>query len=331
MPAFSYSASYATEWANFKMSEIILYQGKVQALLLICLFVFVATFFKNACRYFAMYFIAPIRVGVVRDIRNSMMKKTLELPLSYFSEERKGDIISRMTTDAIEIEWSIMQTLESIFREPVVMIISLVMLIVISPYLTLYVFLLLPVAAGVVAIVSKSIKRRANKSKEAFAYLFNIIEETLGSLKVIKAFTGEAFVEDNFKKANEEHYNLSVKLYRKTDLTSPVSETVVLAVLLLILFIGGCMVFNGVGDLSGASFLGYFAIASQIVPPIKQLTLAYNNIQKGLASEERIDKILSAENTIVNSDNAVQLTHFSDSIEFKNMSFSYKKEMKVMF
>ncbi len=325
LPNFSYSGSYANAWLNFKMSEIILYQGKPQALILICLVVFIATFLKNIFRYLAMYFLAPVRVGVVKDIRNKMMQKSLDLPLSYFSEERKGDIISRMTTDAIEIEWSIMQTIESIFREPVVMIISLIMLVVISPYLTLYVFLLLPIAAGVVALVSKSIKRKSNQSKEAFAHLFNIIEETLGALKIIKAFSGEKSVQQKFEKANEEHNRLSVNLYRRSDLTSPISETVVLGVLLLILFIGGCMVFNGTGGLSGASFLGYFAIASQIVPPIKQLTLAYNNIQKGMASEARIDKILNAENTIVNAPNAISIQSFTTSIAFNNVSFSYKK------
>ncbi len=325
LPAFSYTGSYANSWANFKMSEIIITQGKPQALIIICLVVFIATLFKNLFRYMAMYFLAPIRNGVVMDLRNKMIKKSLELPLSYFSEERKGDMMSRMTTDVIEIEWSIMQTLESIFREPVLIIISLIMLIALSPYLTLYVFLLLPVAAGVVAIVSKSLKNRSTKSKEVFAHLFNIMEETLGALKIIKAFTGEKSVQQKFEKTNEEYNRLSVSLYRRADLTSPISETVVLGVLLLILFIGGCMVFNGNGGLSGASFLGYFAIASQIVPPIKQLTISYNNIQKGLASEERIEKILHAENTIINASDAAIMAPFKTSIQFNHVSFSYKK------
>lgn len=325
LPAFKYSASYANAWANFKMSEIIIQQGKPQALFLICLVVFVATFFKNTFRYFAMYFLAPIRNGVVKDLRNKMMDKSLQLPLSYFSEERKGDLMSRMTTDVVEIEWSIMQTLESIFREPITIIISLIMLIAISPYLTLYVFLLLPIAAGVVALVSKSLKSRSSKGKVVFGHLFNIMEETLGALKIIKGFTGEKFVQQKFEKTNEEYNRLSISLYRRGDLTSPISETVVMGVLLGILFIGGCMVFNGSGGLSGATFIGYFAIASQIVPPIKQMTNAYNNIQKGLASEDRINKILQAENTIVNGDNANIISEFKNDITFNNVSFSYKK------
>ncbi|MBI3519594.1 MAG: ABC transporter ATP-binding protein [Bacteroidetes bacterium] len=325
IPALSLSMKGITDWAYYHMSFIIIEQGKAHALMLICVTVFVATLLKNASRYFAMYFLAPIRNGVVKDLRNKMMHKSLELPLSYFSDERKGDMMSRMTTDVIEIEWSIMQSLELIFREPLTIIISLATLIFISPYLTLYVFLLLPVAGLVVALVSKSLKRRSTKGKEVFGQLFNIMEETLGALKVIKAFTGERFVQNKFEKVNEDYNKISIGLYRRADLTSPISETVVLGVLLLILYIGGTMVFDGMGVLSGAAFLGYFAVASQIVPPIKQITLAYNNIQKGLASEERIDKILNAENPIVNSSNAVKMEDFTSKIEFDNVSFAYHK------
>lgn len=325
LPELSFSLKGITDWGYYQMCLMVIEQGKAQTLLVICLVVFFATLLKNASRYFAMYFLAPIRNGVVKDLRNKMMRKSLELPLSYFSDERKGDMMSRMTTDVIEIEWSIMQTLELIFREPLLIIISLATLIFISPYLTLYVFLLLPVAGGVVALVSKSLKSRSAKGKEVFGQLFNIMEETLGALKVIKAFTGERFVQNKFEKVNENYNKISVGLYRRADLTSPISETVVLGVLLLILYIGGCMVFDGTGSLSGAAFLGYFAVASQIVPPIKQITQAYNNIQKGLASEERIDKILQAENPIINKPNATKIDHFSKGIEFENVSFSYKK------
>jgi subfamily B ATP-binding cassette protein MsbA len=325
IPTLSLSLKSVTEWGYYQMCLMIIEQGKAQTLLIICLVVFIATLLKNTSRYFAMYFLAPIRNGVVADLRNKMMRKSLELPLSYFSDERKGDMMSRMTTDVIEIEWSIMQTLELIFREPLLIIISLATLIFISPYLTLYVFLLLPVAGLVVALVSKSLKSRSAKGKEVFGQLFNIMEETLGALKVIKAFTGERFVQNKFEKVNQAYNKISIGLYRRADLTSPISETVVLGVLLLILYTGGVMVFDGTGALSGAAFLGYFAVASQIVPPIKQITQAYNNIQKGLASEERINKILEAENPIVNSSNAKKIEHFTHKIEFNNVSFAYHK------
>lgn len=325
LPEFEYSAKYFSDWGYYHMADLIISYGKTTMLMWICFTVFFATFLKNVCRYFAMYFLAPIRNGVVKDLRNKMMKKSLELPLSYFSDERKGDMMSRMTTDVIEIEWSIMQTLELIFREPLLIIISLVMLIVISPYLTLYVFLLLPVAGLAVALVSRSLKSRSAKGKVVFGQLFNIMEETLGALKVIKAFTGERFVQSRFEKVNAEYNKISIGLYRRGDLSSPISETVVLGVLMLILFIGGVMVIDHTSNLTAESFIGYFAVASQIVPPIKQITLAYNNIQKGIASEERIEKILDAENPIVNKPNAEKLEQFNHSIEFRQVSFAYHK------
>lgn len=325
LPPLKYNAEYASSWGYYHMSLLIITYGKVKVLMWLCITVFIATFFKNVCRYFAMFFLAPIRNGVVKDLRNKMMKKSLELPLSYFSDERKGDMMSRMTTDVIEIEWSIMQTLELIFREPLLIIISIVWLIILSPYLTLYVFLLLPVAGLAVALVSRSLKSRSAKGKIVFGQLFNIMEETLGALKVIKAFTGERFVQKRFEKTNEEYNKISIGLYRRGDLSSPISETVVLGVLMFILFIGGVMVISKTSGLTAEAFIGYFAIASQIVPPIKQITQAYNNIQKGLASEERIEKILHAENPIVSKPNATHIKNFEKGIEFKNVSFSYKK------
>lgn len=325
LPAAEYSAKYASAWGYYQMAALIVIYGKASVLMWICLTVFIMTFLKNVCRYFAMYFLAPIRNGVVSDLRNKMIKKSLELPLSYFSDERKGDMMSRMTTDVIEIEWSIMQTLELVFREPFLIIISLGTLIVLSPYLTLYVFLLLPVAGLAVALVSRSLKSRSAKGKVVFGQLFNIMEETLGALKVIKAFTGERFVQKRFEKVNAEYKKISIALYRRGDLASPMSETLVFGVLMLILFIGGMMVIDGSGGLTAESFIGYFAVASQIVPPIKQITLAYNNIQKGIASEERIEKILHAENPIVNKPDARILGQFNNSIVFSHVSFAYHK------
>ena len=326
-PVFSLNhvVDYVSGTFNYRMAEIIVNSGKLEALLLICIVVFILTFCKNVFRYFAMYFLAPIRNGVVRDLRNKLLGKSLELPLSYYSNESKGDMMSRMTTDVQEIEWSIMQTLELVFREPLTIIISLIMMISISGYLTLYVFLFLPIAGLIVALIGKSLKRSSVRSKEKLGRLFNIMEETLGGLKIIKAFTGERFVADKFKNINNEYTKISIGIYRKTDLSSPLSEIIVTAILMLILFIGGKMVIAGDGVLTAAAFIGYFAMASQIVPPIKQITQAYNNIQKGIASEERINKILHAENTIVESQNPTELNSFSEKIEFRNVSFAYTK------
>lgn len=323
-PEFHFSIDYIKNWFYYVMAQQITLLGKSQVLIMICITVIVFSILKNISRYMAMYFLAPIRNGVVRDIRNRMFNKTLELPLSYYSNEKKGDLMSRMTSDVIEIEWSIMQTLELIFREPLQILVYIGILIYISSYLTLYVVILLPITGLIVSIIGKSLKRNAQKSKEILGNLFSIMEETLGGLKIIKAFTAENYVKEKFSLVNEAHTRQSIKLYRKVDLTSPISETFVIATLMLILFIGGNMVFAG-GGLTASAFILYFGFASQIVPPIKQITQAYNNIQKGIASEERIAKILEAEVTIVEQAHPRTIQQFQTAIEFNHVSFAYHK------
>lgn len=308
---------------RYWLALLITEKGKLSALILICLSVLILTFFKNLCRYLAMFFVAPIRNGVVRDLREKLYRKALSLPLSYYSEEKKGDLMSRMSADVQEIEWSIMQTLEMIFREPLTVVIMFSMMLIISAPLTLYIILLLPVAALIIGLLGKSLKNAARRSKETLGHLFSVIEETLGSLKVIKAFNAESHMRGKFTGLNETYYRQAVNVYRKTDLASPLTETIVTAILMLILFIGGSMVFSG--EVSGSMFVTYFAIASQLIPPIKQITTSYNNIQKGVASEERIDRILSAHDLIADRANAKPLAGFSGEIRYEGVSFAYHK------
>lgn len=323
-PHFSLSSEYIKEITNYYLTGLIVMQGgKIKALIIICIIIFVMTFFKNVFRYLAMFFIAPIRNGVVRDLRNKMYKKAMSLPLSYYSEEKKGDLMSRMTSDVQEIEWSIMQTLEMIFREPLTVAILFSLMLLISAKLTLYIIVLLPIAALLIALLGKSLKNASRKSKETLGGLISIIEETLGSLKVIKAFSAMNPMQKKFEEINQAYYKQSVNVYRKTDLSSPLTETVVTGILMFILFIGGSMVFNG--ELTGPLFMTYFILASQLIPPIKQLTTSYSNIQKGVASEERIDKILLADDVIIDTAIAKELVAFEKEIEYKNVSFAYHK------
>ncbi|MCC6181734.1 MAG: ABC transporter ATP-binding protein [Bacteroidia bacterium] len=323
LPDFSFSSNYFQGFSNYYLAVLIIKTSKAKALMLICILVFVLTFLKNICRYMAMYFIAPIRNGVVRDLRNKMHKKALELPLSYYSDEKKGDLMSRMTTDVQEIEWSIMQTLEMIFREPLTVVILFTLMLLISAKLTLYIILLLPIAALCIALLGKSLKNASRKTKETLGQIISLIEESLGSLKVIKAFGAEKTVHQKFEDLNQTFYKQSVKVYRKTDLSSPLTESIVAGILMLILFIGGNMVFKN--ELTAALFITYFGLASQLIPPIKQLTTSYNNIQKGIASEERVDKILNAEITIKDEPNASILNSFNNNIEYKDVWFAYHK------
>jgi ATP-binding cassette, subfamily B, bacterial MsbA len=197
------------------------------------------------------------------------------------------------------------------------------MMLLISAKLTLYIILLLPVAALVIALLGKSLKNSARRTKETLGQLISVIEETLGSLKVIKAFAAEGPMRQKFQELNSTFYRQSVKVYRKTDLSSPLTETIVTGILMLILFIGGKMVFTE--EIPGSSFITYFALASQLIPPIKQMTTAYNNIQKGVASEERIGKILGAPNLIVDAPDAKELPPLTTSIQYRDVSFAYHK------
>jgi len=322
-PEFQLSSGYFQSMSNFYLAGLVLLNGKSGALIIICIIVVLLTLFKNASRYMAMYFIAPIRNGVVRDLRNKMHKKAIQLPLSYYSNEKKGDLISRITTDVMEIEWSIMQTLEMIFREPITVIIIFSLMLLISIKLTIYIIVLLPLAALFIALISRSIKNISRKAKETLGQLISLVEETLGSIKVIKAFGAEKKLQEKFEQTNNQFYKQSLRVYRKTDLSSPLSESIVMAILMLILFIGGKMVFNN--ELEASFFITYFGLASQLIPPIKQLTVSYNNIQKGIASEERINKILDAIEEKEISKGVSIMPAFSNSIEFKNVSFKYSK------
>lgn len=322
-PEWHFDSDSIKHFLQYKISELIVNYGKEQVLITICVLVFILTFFKNLFRYAAMFFIAPIRNGVVRDLRNKLMSKLLSLPLTFYSKEKKGDLISRMTTDVLEIEWSIMQTLELIFREPISILISVISMILISPYLTMYIFLFIPVAALGIVIISKSLKRSAEKSKSILAQLFSLIEESLNGIKVIKAFGIEKYIDKKFKSINQNLFEQNVKMYRKNDLASPATEVLVIVVLMFILYLGSKLVFHN--ELSAAAFIGYFGIASQIIPPIKQISQAYNTIQKGLVSEERINRILNEINNITEHPAAIDYTEFKNKIEFKNVNFSYLK------
>jgi subfamily B ATP-binding cassette protein MsbA len=323
LPKFSFSASYLQALSNFELSSLIVNYGQAQALVAICVAVLIVTFFKNLCRYLAMFFIATIRNGVVRDIRKKIYSKSLDLPLSYYSEEKKGDLMSRMSTDVIEIEWSVMQSLEMIFREPLSVVILFTSLIFISVKLTVIILVLLPLASLIIGFLGKNLKNASRQTKETLGGLLSVIEETLGSLKVIKGFAAEEQMRSKFNVLNERFFKQSVAVYRRTDLSSPLSEVLVTSILMLILFLGGNMVFNG--ELSGSLFITYFALASQLVPPIKQITIAYNNLQKGIASEERINKILHADNAIQETAQPKKLAHLQNEIEYKNLSFKYHK------
>ncbi len=322
---WSFSVNAALTNFNYILSQYITDHGKIPALTFICVLIVVLFFLKNLFRYLAMYFISPIRNGVVRDLRNKMYNKILFLPLTYFSEERKGDLMSRMTSDVQEIEWSIMQSLEVIFREPLTVGLFLATMVLMSPQLSLFVFILLPIAGLLIGQIGKSLRRTSSKSQAKMGILLSAIEETLSGLRIVKAFTAEKYFETKFQKLNDEYKKLMIRLYRKRDLTSPLSEFLGAVVMVIVIFFGGRLVLDSAKSLEPSVFIYFIVIFSQLIPPAKSFSEAYSNVQRGLASVDRINKILDAEITIADKEHAIQLTDFNHAIEYRDVSFAYHK------
>jgi len=318
------------EHFNYYAGNLIHQYGEMEALFYIAMVILGMYFFKNFFRYLAMFFLAPIRNGVVKDLRNEMYKKVLILPVSYYSEKKKGDIISRMTSDVLEVEWSIMSSLESVFREPIAIVASVVVLFIMSPSLTIFVMVLLPLSGFLIGQIGKSLKRTSDKSQKRMGFILSVIEETIGGLRIIKGFTAINSTEKKFKDINQDYTNLMIRLYRKRDLASPLSEFLGVGVVVTILWYGGRLILSNESALDAAAFLVYLGIFSQILNPAKAITAAFYNVQKGAASVERIEAVLDAPEIIEEKPNALVKTDFEKEIEYRDLSFSYQNDVKVL-
>ena len=306
------------------ISTIIDEKGKIEALLFICILVLVTFFLRNLFRYAALYFLTPIRNGIVHDIRMDLHTKIISLSLPFFTEKRKGDLTSRLTSDLVEIEWSIMSSLEMIFKDPLNIIIYLSTLIFISPELTAFVIVLFPVTGVIIGLVGKSLKKTSNLGQKKMGELLSIIDENITGLRIIKAFNAQVYINKNFRKNSVTYKNLMTKLLRKKDLSSPLSEFLSTIVMVIVMWFGGQLVLTENGNLSAEEFIGYILIFSQIIPPAKSLTTSYYHIQKGSAAAKRIYEILDAKNSIKNITSPISIKIFNNQVDFKNLSFKYK-------
>ena len=319
-----FSASAIKENFYALITNIIDDKGKVEALVFVCVLILVMFFFRNLCRYLALYFLSPIRNGVVCDLRSDLNKKILSLPISFFTEKRKGDITARMTTDLVEIEWSVMSSLEMFFKDPLNIIIFLIALIIISPGLTLFVIVLFPITGFLIALIGKSLKKSSAKGQNKMGELLSIIDENLSGLRIIKAFDAEKIIQQKFEKESANYKNIMTRLLRKKDLSSPMSEFLSTVVMIVVMWFGGKLVLSGNSPLSPEEFIGYIAIFSQLIPPAKSFTSAYYFIQKGSASAARIHEILDTENEIKDAKNAKTISAFKSEIKFEGVTFSYE-------
>ncbi len=313
-------------WAKDNMGYYKEFYGAETVLLFICGFVVIMIALKNVFRYLALFYMVPLRNFIVSDYRISAYKRILVLPLSYFSKEKKGDLLSRMTSDLLQIEVAIMSSLEAFTKEPITILISLAMLIWVNPLLTLIVFCALPVSALFAALIGRLLKKQSTKSQSKLGDIVALIEETLMGVRVIKAFNAQDFLLKRFLVQNKLFTDLNIKANRTNDGSSPISETISIAVFATILWIGGKMVLSNDGTMSASVFIGYLTVFSQLMSPAKAFSSAYNSMNKGLASIDRVNEIINSHEVITEKEIAVPIRKFKESIEFKNVSFKYDEE-----
>ena len=308
------------------IAQKIVNEGELKTLLFICLLTLSLFFFKNLFRYLASYSITFLRTGIVKDLRDKLYHKIIELPISYFTEKRKGDIIARMTADVQEVESSILTSIETIVREPLTVVIAIAIMFFMSVKLTLFVFILLPFSGFIISSISKKLKANSAKAQQETGTFLSFIEETLTGLRIIKSFNAENVIEKKFNISTQHFKNLITSVFHRQTLASPMSEFLGSATIIAILWVGGSEVLSKTSSLQSEEFLGYIVLFYTVLNPIKLITTSYYSIQKGEASAERIMQILHTENSIKDLPNAIHKVDFTDEISFQNISFKYKKE-----
>lgn len=280
---------------------------------------------KNLADYLAMFFITFLRNGVLRDMRNAMYKKTLELPLAFYSEKRKGDVISRISADVNEVQNSFLAILELIVKEPLTIVFTIATMLIISPKLTLFVFIFIPVSGYIISLIGKQLKKQSTKAQQEQGTFLSTIEETIGGLKVVKGYNSENYFNSVFRDSTERFFTLSNSIGNRQNLASPASEFMGITVIAILLWYGGQMVLID-KTLDGAAFIAYMGLAYNILTPAKAISKASYGVKRGNAAAERVLEILDQDNPIVSKPDAIEKTSFDDTIEVKNINFKYEDE-----
>lgn len=323
---FEWSMDVIKNNAYWWVSNYIETNGALNTLFLLGAFLVILTFFKTGIAYLASYFIIPLRTGLVRDIRNQLYDKVVDLNLGFFGKQRKGDIMARMLGDVNEVEVSIMSSIELLSKNPIMIIVYLGVLLLLSWKLTLFVLCVLPFAGLLMGKVGRSLKKSSKDAQSQSGQLLSQIEETLGGLRIIKAFNAEKAVTLNFRHLNDTLRRTVMKVNRRYTLAHPMSEFLGTATIAIVLIFGGMLILNDAGSLSAAEFIYYLVIFYSIINPFKELSKASYSIQKGMASLERIDMILDAVNPLKEVANPVEIKPFSSKIEYKNVWFKYGED-----
>ena len=310
---------------GYFVSQLIETEGASYTLIILGIYLVLMTLLKVGATYLGGFFLVPIRTGVVRDLRNQLNAKILALPLGFFSEERKGDVLARITGDVGEVENSVMSSLDLLLKNPILIFVYLGSMLVISWQLTLFVFLVLPIAGFVMGRVGKSLKRTSLEAQNQWGQLISQVEETLGGLRIVKAFTAEEFVDKRFRDSNEEYRQTVIGVNRRQLLAHPVSELLGTATIAIVLWYGGSLILNRDSSIDASTFIYYLVIFYSLINPLKDLSKGAYAIRRGMGSMERVDRILQAESTITDPAQPKPVV-FNEAICLEKVSFRYAEE-----
>ena len=317
------SFEYLKIWIYSKISILIEQKNELYSLAVICFFIVLFSILKNLTRYLALFFLTPLRNNIIRDLRNNLKRKLIHVPISFFQKFKRGDVISRITLDITEIEWSIIGLIELALKDPTHIIIFLIGLSLINIKLTILCFLLFPITGIIIAVIAKNLKKTSFLNQEKIAELISLIDQNISGIKIIKAFNKENFVLKIFNKENEKQKNIANKVLWKKDLSSPMSEALSTITMVVIIWVGGSIVLNE--SLQAESFIGFTIMFSQIIPPTKSLTSSIYSIKKGAAALNRINELLNYKEEKTSS-KLEKINTFKDEISFSNVNFSYENQ-----
>jgi subfamily B ATP-binding cassette protein MsbA len=324
LPSGGFNAGNLLQTLSYYITRMIDEHGKLYALAGICVIIIIAIFLKNLFLYLTYYILGPLRNNIITRLRNEMYNKILLLPIGFFTEKRKGDLISRMTNDINEIEYSVIGTMEGLIKDPINILFILASLVFLSPQLSLFLFIFLPLTGFIIGRVSRSLRKQSNEAAVRYGESMSILDETLSGLRVIKAFNAEDVLQERFYRTNDALLHVKNKMVFRRDLASPLSEFLGVLVLCGILWFGGQLILSGSDvTLTPSGFITYIALFSQIINPAKSLSTAFYNMQKGAAAIQRIEEILRAPITVEDRPGGRQITAFRQSIEFRNVCFAY--------
>lgn len=326
LPPFSFTLKYVLDTFNHYFLTIIRENGPMNAVLFICITIIVSVILTNIFRYLERMTASKIKVDIVKNMRMDIFTNVLELHIGYFNTNRKGDLISRFTNDVAEVEVSVVNSLKSVMKEPITIIVYFGVLFFMSPTLTLFTLVLLPVTGGILAEIIKRLKRKALQSQESLGRIVNILDETFSGMRVIKAFNARGFILNKIDEETSYHRKVNLSIARKNELASPVSETVGVMIVAGILFFGASLVLERNSTLSGAEFIVFLGLFAQIIQPAKNFSNGITSVQKGTVAAQRIFQVIDTVPVIQNKLNAIAVADFTDRIEFENVSFAYDQD-----